>query len=204
MPDAGPCAATASSRLQDKASGKFAGLVGPWFPVGWPEPEIAWTMMPEFQGKGLAKEAAVAALRFAYREPRLGNRCFLHRCHGTTPSVRLAESLGATREGKTVLPPLGEALLYRHLSPADFLAKTSRGVRQMNDMPAELKAFRASIDNLDAALIHILAERFRITKAVGELKAASGMAPADPERERQQVERLRVACPPGRSRSGLC
>lgn len=35
----------------------------------------------------------------------------------------------------------------------------------------ELKNYRASIDNLDAALIHILAERFRITKAVGELKA---------------------------------
>jgi chorismate mutase len=62
----------------------------------------------------------------------------------------------------------------------------------MNDMPAELKAFRASIDNLDAALIHILAERFRITKAVGALKAARGMPPADPERERKQVDRLRA------------
>jgi chorismate mutase len=62
----------------------------------------------------------------------------------------------------------------------------------MNEMPAELRAFRASIDNLDAALIHILAERFRITKAVGALKAARGLPPADPARERQQVERLRT------------
>ncbi|MCB1449004.1 MAG: chorismate mutase [Nitratireductor sp.] len=56
----------------------------------------------------------------------------------------------------------------------------------------ELKNFRASIDNLDAALIHILAERFRITKAVGELKARHELPPADPEREKRQVERLRA------------
>ena len=56
----------------------------------------------------------------------------------------------------------------------------------------ELKNYRASIDNLDAALIHILAERFRITKAVGELKARHELPPADPEREKRQVERLRA------------
>ncbi len=56
----------------------------------------------------------------------------------------------------------------------------------------ELRAYRASIDNLDAALIHIVAERFRITKAVGEMKARTALPPADPERERQQVDRLRA------------
>lgn len=61
----------------------------------------------------------------------------------------------------------------------------------MIDIPAELKKFRASIDNLDAALIHILAERFRITKEVGEMKARHALPPADPEREKRQVERLR-------------
>lgn len=54
-----------------------------------------------------------------------------------------------------------------------------------------LAAFRATIDNLDAALIHILAERFRTTKAVGAYKAANDLPPADPNREKQQVERLR-------------
>ncbi|MCB1384301.1 MAG: chorismate mutase [Nitratireductor sp.] len=56
---------------------------------------------------------------------------------------------------------------------------------------SRLKHFRASIDNLDAALIHILAERFRITKSVGELKAGADLPPADPAREKRQVERLR-------------
>lgn len=54
-----------------------------------------------------------------------------------------------------------------------------------------LAGYRASIDNIDAALIHMLAERFRCTQAVGELKATHGLPPADPAREAQQIERLR-------------
>ena len=61
----------------------------------------------------------------------------------------------------------------------------------MAEVPAELAAARASIDNLDAALVHLLAERFRITRAVGELKAAKGLPPADTGREEQQIKRLR-------------
>ena len=55
----------------------------------------------------------------------------------------------------------------------------------------QLSQFRQSIDNIDTALIHMLAERFRITQAVGEYKAEAGMPPADPTREREQIERLR-------------
>jgi len=54
-----------------------------------------------------------------------------------------------------------------------------------------LKRYRQSIDNIDAALIHMLAERFRVTKAVGEYKAASGLPAADPGREDAQIARLR-------------
>ncbi|GGD73402.1 chorismate mutase [Croceicoccus mobilis] len=57
---------------------------------------------------------------------------------------------------------------------------------------ATLAAFRKSIDNIDAALIHMLAERFRITQAVGEYKAKVELPPADPNREARQVERLRA------------
>ena len=55
-----------------------------------------------------------------------------------------------------------------------------------------LASFRASIDNIDAALIHMLAERFRITKAVGAHKAASGLPASDPAREARQIARLRA------------
>jgi chorismate mutase len=57
---------------------------------------------------------------------------------------------------------------------------------------AELEEIRASIDNIDAALIHVLAERFKYTKRVGKLKAEHNMPPADPERESRQVARLRT------------
>ena len=55
-----------------------------------------------------------------------------------------------------------------------------------------LTAYRKSIDNIDAALIHILAERFRITQAVGEHKTEAGLPPSDPEREKAQIARLRA------------
>ncbi|MEO6040454.1 MAG: chorismate mutase [Croceibacterium sp.] len=54
-----------------------------------------------------------------------------------------------------------------------------------------LAAFRKSIDNIDAALIHMLAERFRITQAVGEHKARAALPAADPAREAEQIARLR-------------
>ena len=55
----------------------------------------------------------------------------------------------------------------------------------------ELARLRDSIDNFDAALIHLLAERFRCTQRVGELKARKGIPPSDPDREARQVARLR-------------
>ncbi len=56
----------------------------------------------------------------------------------------------------------------------------------------QLDRYRASIDNIDAALVHLLAERFKITKAVGEYKAQVGLPPADLEREAAQIARLRA------------
>jgi len=55
----------------------------------------------------------------------------------------------------------------------------------------ELQRLRDSIDNIDAALVHLLAERFKCTKAVGQFKASRGLPPADPAREAEQVTRLR-------------
>ena len=60
-----------------------------------------------------------------------------------------------------------------------------------DDVTAELRRLRDSIDNMDAALVHLLAERFKITQQVGVLKAEHGLPPADPAREAQQIARLR-------------
>ncbi len=54
-----------------------------------------------------------------------------------------------------------------------------------------LLGYRRSIDNIDAALIHLLAERFKVTQAVGAHKARADLPPADPAREDAQIARLR-------------
>ncbi|RYV51806.1 chorismate mutase [Pengzhenrongella frigida] len=58
-------------------------------------------------------------------------------------------------------------------------------------LPPELASLRQSIDNIDAALVHLLAERFKATQQVGHLKAREGLPPSDLGREAQQIERLR-------------
>ncbi|KCZ88541.1 MULTISPECIES: chorismate mutase [Hyphomonas] len=55
----------------------------------------------------------------------------------------------------------------------------------------QLNQFRDSIDNLDAILVHTLAERFKLTQQVGKLKAQHNLPPADKTREAEQIERLR-------------
>lgn len=55
----------------------------------------------------------------------------------------------------------------------------------------QLSLYRQSIDNIDAALIYMLAERFKVTKAVGELKAKIDLPAADPDREARQIQRMR-------------
>ena len=60
------------------------------------------------------------------------------------------------------------------------------------EVPPQLACYRATIDNLDAALVHLLAERFRCTQSVGHLKAELDLPAADPAREAVQVARLRA------------
>lgn len=61
-----------------------------------------------------------------------------------------------------------------------------------DEIPEELAELRRSIDNIDAAMIHLLAERFKCTQKVGRLKARLNMPPADPAREAWQIARLRT------------
>jgi chorismate mutase len=60
-----------------------------------------------------------------------------------------------------------------------------------DETPPELLEIRHSIDNMDAAIMYLLAERFKQTRKVGALKARQGLPPADPAREARQIARLR-------------
>ncbi|UWM78827.1 chorismate mutase (plasmid) [Rhizobium sp. WSM4643] len=59
-----------------------------------------------------------------------------------------------------------------------------------DDAAEQLACYRRTIDNLDSALLYILAERFRCTEQVGHLKAKQALPAIDSERERRQLDRL--------------
>lgn len=88
--------------IEERASGKFVGHGGLWFPDGWNDPEIGWGIMPEFRGKGFAVEAAQRAREHGYRTLKLA-RLVSYIDPSNTASLRVAEKLGAKREGEFLL-----------------------------------------------------------------------------------------------------
>ena len=89
----------------DKTTGRWAGRVGPWQPEGWPGPEVGWSIAPEFQRRGYAREASIAAIDFAFDS--LGWTEVVHCIDPeNVPSIGLAERLGSRRlRGGVELPP---------------------------------------------------------------------------------------------------
>ena len=102
--------------IADKDTDAPLGVTGPYFPSDWPEPEIAWSVFEEAEGRGVAFEAARASLDYAYDV--LGWPTAIS-C--TTPentrSAALAERLGATYEGDFTTVDGLALKVYRHVSP---------------------------------------------------------------------------------------
>lgn len=69
---------------------------------------------------------------------------------------------------------------------------TPAGTHSQAESHPQMAEYRASIDNIDAAIVHLLAERFKITAKVGRYKAAHNLAASDPAREARQLERLQA------------
>ena len=108
--------------LEDKATGAYLGRVGLWFPEGWPEPEIGWTLSGrDVEGRGFALEAAVAARRYAYGPLNWATAISLID-PANARSVLLAERLGARLEGDFRHERFGAMQVYRHPSPAELEA----------------------------------------------------------------------------------
>jgi len=88
--------------------------------------------------------------------------------------------------------PLAHAKASRALARAGKRPHEGPEPKEIPVADAQLAEYRQSIDNIDAALIFLLAERFKVTKAVGAYKAKAGLPPADPGRETEQIARLRT------------
>ncbi len=103
----------------EKATQKTLGYVGPWFPEGWPEPEIGYSLIPSAGGKGFGTEAAIASLKFTYRD--LGWTTAISMIDKkNSGSKKVASKMGATFEKEAVLFDKFEAEIWRHLPPEQF------------------------------------------------------------------------------------
>jgi ribosomal-protein-alanine N-acetyltransferase len=95
------------------------GVVGPMFPEDWPEPEIAWTVFAEAEGRGVAFEAARFLRGWAYET--LGWTTLMS-CikRGNDRSAALAARLGAVFERDYDHPAIGAVQIWRHPSPEEL------------------------------------------------------------------------------------
>jgi len=93
--------------VEEKATGNFAGRVGPWFPEGWPAKEVGWTIRREMWGRGYAVEAGAASLDWVFEH--LGWDSVIHIIDPENRgSQRVAEKLGSTKIGYIDnVPPFG-------------------------------------------------------------------------------------------------
>ena len=87
----------------EKASGRWIGQLGPWYPEGWPGTEVGWGLVREAWGKGYACEGAVAAIDWAF--DHLGWSEVIHSIDPENhASQALARRLGSTCHGPGLLP----------------------------------------------------------------------------------------------------
>lgn len=105
--------------LEEKATGTALGTAGPFFPEGWPEPEIGWTLWhPQAEGKGYAREAALATRAFAYHV--LGwSTAISMIVAGNSRSEALAQRMGCVLEGDFEHKQFGRSSIWRHPPPGE-------------------------------------------------------------------------------------
>lgn len=106
--------------IADRDTDAALGVCGPFFPEGWPEPEIAWTVFDGAEGRGIAFEAARIARRYAY--DTLGWTSVMSAIMpDNLRSVALARRLGCTHEDDYRHPDLGRLQIWRHPAPAEVV-----------------------------------------------------------------------------------
>jgi RimJ/RimL family protein N-acetyltransferase len=88
--------------VEEKSSGQFIGRIGLHYPETWPGFELGWTLARHAWGKGYATEAARRALEYAFTE--MNRDRVISLIHpDNQPSIRVAERIGETEQGRTEL-----------------------------------------------------------------------------------------------------
>lgn len=107
--------------VADKQDDRILGVVGPWCPDGWPEPELGWTLFADAEGRGIAHEAVLAARAHAYG-PFGWTTAVSYIDPDNIRSINLAERLGARLDLTAKHPDFDgdPCLVYRHPAPGDL------------------------------------------------------------------------------------
>jgi len=103
--------------VRRKDTGAAIGLVGPWFPRGWPEPELSWHLVEGHEGQGFATEAA-ATLRDWLLYTQGWDTLVALIEDANAASISLAKRLGAKPEA-LVQTQMGEALRIWRFAKAE-------------------------------------------------------------------------------------
>jgi len=105
--------------LEEKSTGRAVGRAGLWFPEGWPAKELGWVIYDQFEGKGMAYEAAMAARNYAY--DNLGWKTLISLISkDNLRSIALAERMKAHLDGTWTSPTGNVALIYHHPIPGEL------------------------------------------------------------------------------------
>ena len=108
--------------IETKDTRATVGFAGPWFPEGWSEPEIGYSLVPDAHGQGFATEAAIATLKYAYQD--LGWKTAISSIdEHNDGSKHVARKMGAIFENRTMLFEEFPAETWRHLPPEQFLER---------------------------------------------------------------------------------
>ena len=102
--------------IEDRTSRTYLGETGIFHPDYYPEPELGWTLTPEAEGKGIAREAALAARGWAYGVAGIAT-LVSYIAPANARSIRLAERLGARPDADAAQPDNDPCLVYRHPAP---------------------------------------------------------------------------------------
>lgn len=99
--------------IDEKKTGKLVGTVGLWNSPLWPEPELGYWLLPQFQGQGFGVEAGLAVKQFAIETVHLKS-LVSYIDPKNEPSKQLAIRLGAKYDTTTELLDFGPHEVYRY------------------------------------------------------------------------------------------
>lgn len=104
--------------VTDRTGGEPLGMAGAWFPAGWPEQEIGWSLWSaEHEGKGIATEAAQAVLRHIWDDLNFST-VVSYIDTANAASAALAARLGAVIDPAAVPIKVDVPLdVWRHPNP---------------------------------------------------------------------------------------